>query len=287
MTQLLLAKEAKKDIDSMIHAKKDVLYNKFLAIIFVGENSASNTYVRMKKRYGQSHDIDVRVFGQEEEQTFETLCTLIDALNADDTCAGIMIQLPLPHTLQSCATQLCARIAPHKDVDGLGGQLLGLSTIGQCDIRPATPGGILTLLDHYGYGDLRGQTVLVIGQSNLLGKPLAIACINRGATVITTNRSTSPAMLREHCLQADIICSCTGVIHLIGADHIRHDNSQIVIDAGYGYVDGAPVGDVDFDVVASHVRAITPVPGGVGPMTVAQLFGNMVQLGMMYDGVSA
>lgn len=278
MAQLLLASEAKQDLHTLIASRAAALQDQFLAIIYVGDNPAFATYVRMKKKYGESHDIKVRIFGQEEEQTLDSLRLLIDSLNTDGACAGIMIQLPLPPTLQPYATELCACITPLKDVDGLGGQLLGLSTIGQQNIRPATPGGILTLLDHYGYGDLRGQTVLVIGQSNLLGKPLVIACINRGATVITTNKSTDPDTLREYCLQADIICSCAGAIHLLGADHIRHDKSQIIIDAGYGHLDGKAVGDVDFEAVSPHVRAITPVPGGVGPMTVAQLFANLVIL---------
>ncbi|USN56462.1 MAG: bifunctional 5,10-methylenetetrahydrofolate dehydrogenase/5,10-methenyltetrahydrofolate cyclohydrolase [Candidatus Peribacteria bacterium] len=278
MVELLLASEAKQDLDTLIASRAAALQGKFLAIIHVGDNPASATYVRMKKKYGESHGIEVRIFGQEEEQTHNSLLALIESLNTDKSCAGMMIQLPLPPALQPYATELCARIAPLKDVDGLGGQLLGLSTIGQQNIRPATPGGILTLLDHYGYGDLRRQTVLIIGQSNLLGKPLAIACINRGATVITTNKSTDPDTLRTYCLQADIICSCTGVIHLIGADHIRHDGSQVIIDAGYGHLDGKAVGDVDFEAVESHVRAITPVPGGVGPMTVAQLFANLIIL---------
>lgn len=278
MVQLLLASEAKKDLDNFIASRATLLQGRFLAIIYVGDNPASASYVRMKQRYGESHGIEVRVFGQEKEQTFDSLYWLIDSLNTDDICAGIMIQLPLSSTLQTHATELCARIMPLKDVDGLGGQLLGLSTIGHHDLRPATPGGILTLLDHYHYGDMRGKNVLVIGQSNLLGKPLAIACINRGATVITTNKSTNPDTLREYCLQADIICSCTGVIHLLGKDHVRHDRSQIVIDAGYGHLDGKAVGDIDFEVVSPHVRALTPVPGGVGPMTVAQLFANLVIL---------
>ncbi len=118
----------------------------------------------------------------------------------------------------------------------------------------------MTLLDYYDHGDLIGKRVVVLGQSNLLGKPLAIACINRGATVITANSDSDRERVREQCQQADIICSCTGVIHLIDDTYIRPDQSQIIIDAGFGYLDGKPVGDVNFEKVSSLVQAITPIP---------------------------
>ncbi|PIE00276.1 MAG: hypothetical protein CSA81_13895 [Acidobacteria bacterium] len=139
MVQLLLASEAKQSLSDYISRHSDILADKFLAIIYVGDNSSSASYVRMKKKFGEKHGIETRIYGQEEEQTLETLTDLIHDLNTDDRCAGIMIQLPLPSHLQPYATKLCSLISPQKDVDGLGGQLLGLSTIGVRDVRPATP----------------------------------------------------------------------------------------------------------------------------------------------------
>ncbi len=139
MPQLLLASEAKQSLSDYISQHKDVMKGKFLAIIYVGDDLASASYVRMKKQFGEQYNIKTRVYGQSEEQTLETLTDLIHDLNTDDRCAGIMIQLPLPAHLQPHATKLCSLISPQKDVDGLGGQLLGLSTIGALDIRPATP----------------------------------------------------------------------------------------------------------------------------------------------------
>lgn len=170
----------------------------------------------------------------------------------------------------------------HKDIDGLWWVGVGRSLVGQWDFLPATPKSAVTLMDAYGYGDVAWKVVLVIGQSVLFGRPFTLEMIKRWATVICGN-SRSPTGYLQSCAQtADIIVSATGRRHLI--DHSWHSSDwseKVLIDVGYGIQDGKAFWDIDWEYFVDHVAAITPVPGGVGPVTVAALFHNIIDLHKM------
>lgn len=272
----------------------------YVAIIFLWDDYSSATYVRHKKKYGETIGLPVVVFGQNHlpeydktqvnsdedvviyvNQTYDTIfkvMELIDYLNYDNDCVGILVQLPLPAQFEEYKEKMLAAITPEKDVDGLGWAILGLSDMGLIDFVPATPRAVLYLLQQYNLDDFKGKTVAILWQSNIVGKPLALECIKRGATVYSCNSSTSVKEIRSIAKRSDYIISCTGKVHLVDAEFVRDDQSQIVIDVGYGHIDGKPVGDVKIEDIADKVSAYSPVPWGVGPLTVACIFANVMTL---------
>lgn len=251
----------------------------YIAIIYCGENPASATYVRMKKKFAQSIGLELKIFGQDPViGSSSELLALADSLTQDPHCLGFMPQLPLPEYLKDAQFDLFDRIPRYKDIDGLGSQFMGKYITNQLDVLGATPQAVMTLLDHYGFGALRGKTVSIIGQSNLLGKPLVLACMRRGASVLSFNSKTDRDFLRQCCLQSDIVISCTGVVHLIDETYFRTDKSQVAIDVGWGSLDGKPVGDMTLETIAPQVAAYTPIPWGVGPLTIASLLANAITL---------
>ncbi|MDR1057183.1 MAG: bifunctional methylenetetrahydrofolate dehydrogenase/methenyltetrahydrofolate cyclohydrolase FolD [Coxiellaceae bacterium] len=239
-----------------------------LAVIIVGENPASKIYVAKKRKICQ----ELGMFSQDHnlpESTSETeLLNLINSLNQDNTIDGILVQLPLPKQIRS--NKVLENILPDKDVDGFHPYNLGKLSIGQPILQPCTPKGIMTLLKSTGV-DLKGMNAVVIGASNIVGKPMAMELINARCTV-TICRSTTqnlPSVVR----QADIIVVATGVAQMVKGDWIK--KGAIVIDVGINKLpNGRLVGDVDFDQAKEYASWITPVPGGVGPMTVATLMEN-------------
>ena len=277
MTQQLLAKPAKKHYQQILQKQTVIGSDDYLLIFNIGNNASSDVYVSHKKKFGASVGIDVRVI-EDDYLTAQDLITDIKAYNKDDACKGMIIQLPLPDHLYQQTDLICANVDPIKDVDGLGGVLPGLSQIGVIDFLPATPGGVMSLLSYYELDNFKGKTVALLGQSNLFGKPLAPALMNRGATVLSCNSKSPQDLVKSYCQKADYIIVCTGVIHLIDQSYIGPNSDQIIIDVGYGHLDGKAVGDVNYDAVVDKVKSITPVPGGVGPMTVVQIFLNMVWL---------
>ncbi len=272
----------------------------YLAIIFLGEDYSSATYVKHKKAYGDSIGLPVIVFWQNHHAEYDRnqvgkfddvsiyinqnydsvgkVMELIRYLNQDDECVGIIIQMPLPEQFEPYKEQLVAAISPQKDPDGLGGVILWLSEIGLVDFVPATPKAVLYLLEQYKLDDFKGKTIAILWQSNIVGKPLAIECIKRGATVYTCNVDTPPEQIKTIAKMADYIISSTGKVHLIDGSFVRGDKTQIIVDVGYGHIDGKPVGDVDIDAIKDKVASYTPVPGGVGPLTVACIFDNIFTL---------
>lgn len=272
----------------------------YVAVIFLGDDYSSATYVKHKKAYGESIGLPVIVFGQNHTAEYDRnqagkfddvgiyinqqydsvgkVMELIRYLNHDDECVGIIIQLPLPETFVPYKEQLLSAITPLKDLDGLWGVLTGLSSIGLIDFVPATPKAVLSLLDHYHLGDMKGKTVSIVGQSNIVGKPLIIDCIKRWATVASFNENNSLEEIKSMTKQSDYIISCTWKIHLIDDTFVRDDCSQIVVDVWYGHKDGKPVWDVDIATIQDKVASYTPVPGGVWPLTVACLFDNVFVL---------
>ena len=221
---------------------------------------------------------DVGIYINQKYDTVGKVMELIRYLNHDDECVGIIIQLPLPEQFEEYKEQLLAAITPQKDLDGLGGVILWLSEMWLVDFISATPKAVVYILEKYDLDDFTGKTVAILWQSNIVGKPLVLECIKRGATVYTCNSSTPVDEIKMIAKQSDYIISSTGKVHLVDADFVRDDKSQIIVDVGYGHIDGKPVGDVNIDLIKDKVAAYTPVPGGVGPLTVACLFANVFVL---------
>ena len=244
-----------------------------LTIIQVGNLPASTVFIRRKLLFGEKIGVPVAHRQFPETVTTNALISEIKKLNSDQKTDGIIVQLPLPTTIDRLA--VIEAIDPRKDVDGL--TAVNLKRLWERDsnaILPATARGILRLLDHYQI-KLAGRRAAVVGRSSLVGKPTALALLNRDVTVTIGHRQTAdlPAVTRT----ADILVAAAGSPRLITADHVNP--KQIIIDVGITSMsDGKLVGDVDFENVEPIVTAISPVPGGVGPMTVAALFANLLDV---------
>jgi methylenetetrahydrofolate dehydrogenase (NADP+)/methenyltetrahydrofolate cyclohydrolase len=239
-----------------------------LAVVLVGDDPASQIYVRNKKRAADEVGIATRDFlfpgGCSQAELLETIRTI----NADPTLHGILLQLPLPKGMDE--DQAVAAIAPDKDADGLHPMSLGNLLGGKPSAVPCTPAGCIEILDHYGI-PIEGAEAVVVGRSRLVGKPLAQLLLARNATVTMCHTRTRG--LAAHCRRADILCVAAGRPRFITGDMIKE--GAVVIDVGVNRLDtGKLAGDVDFDSAATRARAITPVPGGVGPMTIAMLMKN-------------
>ncbi|MDP3984134.1 MAG: bifunctional methylenetetrahydrofolate dehydrogenase/methenyltetrahydrofolate cyclohydrolase FolD [Acidimicrobiia bacterium] len=240
-----------------------------LATVLVGDDPASHTYVRGKRRDAEEvgmasfhHQLDAGVTQAEVED-------LIDKLNEAPEVDGILVQLPLPKGLDSEA--VVERIDPRKDVDGLHPTNLGLLLLDRPGPRPCTPSGVMRLLDHYGITPSRKRAV-VVGRSFLVGRPLALMLSTKGVDATVTIAHSRTKELSAVTKEADLLIAAVGVAGLITAEHVRP--GATVIDVGINRVGGKLVGDVDFDSVVEVAGAITPVPGGVGPMTRAMLLVN-------------
>lgn len=190
----------------------------------------------------------------------------VEQANTDDACLGIVVQLPLSPQLQPHQATILTAVAPHKDLDGLGGVLFGLSATGHLTFIPATPKAVLEMLRYYSLDAVQGQTVALLGQSNLTGKPLAVELMNRGATVCSFNAESDQVLMKEVCAKSDIIISATGVVHLLDASFFSDPDAlrqKVLLDVGRGIKDGKAVGDIDREFFQDRVHAITPVPGGI------------------------
>ncbi len=245
--------------------------NPCLAVMLVGDDPASHTYVRTKARACETVGIRsiVRHFPATVSQT--ELEVQIEAWNADPTVHGILIQHPVPPPIDESA--LLRRLDPRKDVDGITPASLGALLAGEEAFSACTPLGIITLLDAYQI-PIQGKHAVVVGRSVILGKPVALMLLNRHATVTICHSRTHP--LEAYTRQADILVAALGKPEYITGDMIKP--GAVVVDAGYNRVEGrtGDVGDVHFESAARVASAITPVPGGVGPMTVAMLLQNTI-----------
>jgi methylenetetrahydrofolate dehydrogenase (NADP+)/methenyltetrahydrofolate cyclohydrolase len=242
-----------------------------LATVLVGDDPASHSYVRGKRNDAAQvgiesihHQLDATVSQAEVEQ-------LIDDLNADDAVDGILVQLPLPGGLDGEAA--VEKIDPGKDVDGLHPFNLGRLLLDRPGLRPSTPSGVMRVLDHYGIETL-GQTAVVIGRSFLVGRPLALMLSARGVDATVTLAHSRTHDLEKLTRGADILVAAVGVPELVRGGQVKP--GATVLDVGINRVDGRLVGDVAFQEVAEVAGAVTPVPGGVGPMTRAMLLVNTV-----------
>lgn len=241
-----------------------------LAVVLVGEDKASQTYVRAKEKACNEYGIKSVAHRLSENTTQNELLALINVLNLDDSIHGILVQLPLPKHIDT--NVVLAAIDPRKDVDGFHAVNVGKLVSGLDGFVPCTPLGVMEILKEYGI-DVAGLNAVVIGRSNIVGKPMANLLLNASATVTVTHSKTKN--LKEICKNADLIVAAIGKPFFLKADMVKDD--AVVVDVGINRLDdGRLVGDVDFEEVAPKCSYITPVPGGVGPMTIAMLLNNTI-----------
>ena len=247
-----------------------------LATVLVGENPASSTYVKNKHKACAEVGIVTKDHKLPESFSQQEMNSLLDLLNKDNSVHGILIQLPLPKQLDEFTTT--SRISPLKDVDGLTPYSVGLLSSGKAILKPCTPSGIIEIFDYYNI-ELAGKNTVIINRSNLVGKPLYHLLLEKNATVTTCHSKTKN--LKEHCQNADIVITAIGdrAKFVLTADMIK--DGAVVIDVGISRQNGKLVGDVDYDDVIKKASYATPVPGGVGPMTVAMLLKNTVTAASM------
>lgn len=242
-----------------------------LAVILVGDDKASQTYVASKEKASITCEIASFIYRLSADTNEETLINLIKDLNSNDQIDGILVQLPLPRHIDENA--VLKAIDPRKDVDGFSAVNVGNLVSGLDGFVPCTPLGIMRLFAEYGV-DLTGKNALVIGRSNIVGKPMANLLLNASATVTIAHSKTKN--LAEISRAADIIVVAIGRPNFLRADMVK--DGAVVIDVGINRLeDGRLVGDVNFDEVAPKCELITPVPGGVGPMTIAMLLSNTIK----------
>lgn len=241
-----------------------------LAVMLVGDDPASQVYVRNKERACAEVGIRSEGFRLPADVTLEEVEAIIARLNADPGIDGILLQLPLPGGLDS---QRCLeRIDPSKDVDGFHPVNMGRLTLGLPCLRSCTPAGVMALLAKYDI-DVAGKKAVVIGRSNIVGKPVALMLLQANATVSICHSRT--AHIADEVRSADIVIAAVGIPHFVTADMVRP--GAVVIDVGINRTDQGLVGDCDYAGLESVASAMTPVPGGVGPMTIAQLLVNTVE----------
>lgn len=242
-----------------------------LAVILVGEDKASQTYVASKEKACMACEIGSIMHRLPENTSQSELLALINVLNLDDSVDGILVQLPLPKHIDTNA--VLEAIRPQKDVDGFHAINVGKLSSGLDGFVPCTPLGIMVMLKEYGI-NVSGLNAVVIGRSNIVGKPMANLLLNESATVTITHSKTKN--LKEICAGADLLVVAIGKPNFVTADMVKE--GAIVIDVGINRLDdGRLVGDVDFEKVAPKCEFITPVPGGVGPMTIAMLLSNTIK----------
>ena len=243
-----------------------------LATVLIGDDPASATYVKNKHNACEKVGIKTKDHKLSADTTQNELDKIIDNLNNDKEVHGILVQLPLPKQLNEFAT--ISRISPIKDVDGLTPQNVGLLSMGKSILRPCTPSGIMEMFYYYKI-NLQGKNVVMINRSNLIGKPLYHLLLQNNATVITCHSKTEN--LHEYCKNADVIITAVGdrAKFKLTSDMIKQD--AIVIDVAISRHEGKLVGDTDYDDIIQKASWVTPVPGGVGPMTVAMLLKNTVE----------
>ena len=272
MSKLINGKEISEYIKSNVKKEVELLKQQGisvgLAVIIVGDNPASKVYVANKEKACEALGINSFKYALDENTTNEQLLELIDKLNADDSVDGILCQLPLPRHLDEKI--IIDRISPSKDVDAFHAQNVGKIMIGDFDFLPCTPAGVIEMLKYENI-DITSKNCVVIGRSNIVGKPMAMLLLHNNATVTVCHSKTKN--LAEICREADILVVAIGRAKFVTADMVKE--GAVVIDVGMNRdKNGKLCGDVDFETVKDKTSAITPVPGGVGPMTIAMLMQN-------------
>ena len=277
---LEVAKSVKERVRKSVEELKKQGVEPCLATILVGDNAASATYVRNKHKACQEVGIITKDHNPSKSISQNELNELIDSLNSDSKVHGILVQLPLPDKLDEFA--VISRISPIKDVDGLTPHNMGLLSMGKAILKACTPSGILEMFDYYDI-DLEGKTVVIINRSNLIGKPLYHMLLEKNATVITCHSKTKN--LKEISKNADIVVSGVGdrTKFVLTPDMIKE--GAVVIDVAISRIDGKLIGDADYEKIIEKASYATPVPGGVGPMTVSMLLRNTVTAASLSKGL--
>lgn len=240
------------------------------ALIMVGDNPASQVYVRNKQKACDEVGINVESYLLEENTSQKELLNIIEKCNKDPKINGILVQLPLPSHIEEKI--VINAISPDKDIDGLNMVNQGKLMVGEEGIVPATPKGVITLLKSNNI-EITGKNVVIVGRSKLVGKPLAMLMLKENATVTIAHSKTTN--LKEVTKRADILVAAVGKAKFITADMVKRD--AVVVDVGINRFDGKLCGDVDYQAVSEVAKFITPVPGGVGPMTIAELLENILK----------
>tara|TARA_Y100000815_G_scaffold125070_1_gene112813 strand:- start:1557 stop:2402 length:846 start_codon:yes stop_codon:yes gene_type:complete len=267
----MVASQIKKKIASEVESlKQKTGETPGLAVVLVGDDPASSVYVRNKnktcKNLGFQSFENILPANTKES----TLLGLIDELNKDERVSGILVQLPLPSHISSY--KILEAINPQKDVDGFHLENIGRLVTGNATFKPCTPEGIIQLLDHYKV-DVEGKNAVVLGRSNIVGKPISLLLLERNATVtICHSRTKNLSAITK---LADILIAAIGKPNFVTADMVKDD--VVIIDVGINRVNDKLIGDVDYQSVSKKASLITPVPGGVGPMTIAVLMANTLQ----------
>lgn len=246
-----------------------------IAVVLVGDNPASQIYVRNKVKACAQAGIRSYSHKLPRNTSAAELYHLIDELNEDNEVDGILVQLPLPQHIDE--TEVTNRINPNKDVDGFHAENVGRLALRQPGLRPCTPRGVMTLLHHYDIVP-RGKYCVIVGASNIVGRPLMLEMLYQGATVTVCHRFTEN--LAKHIAGADILCLAVGKIGLVDPNWVP-DNCIVVDIAINRKENGKLCGDIDFDAVKDRVAWISPVPGGIGPMTVATLMQNTYEASLL------
>lgn len=265
---------------------------KFVAVLFFGKSNPSQVYVNLKKKYAQEIWFDCLIFGQWEVWFGENypdlvelqkkefadkneVIDLIERLNKDERCVWIICQLPLTNELKPFQKEICNAITPLKDMDGLGDKLQEWAFEWEIEFLPATAQAVISLWNAYNLWSFEWKVISVIWQSDIVWRPISRYLKLKWADVHTFDIRNTPEEIMSQTKKSDVIISCTWALHMIDDRFVNEDKNQILIDVGYGFLDGKSTGDVDFEEVKDKVYAISPVPWWVGPMTVASLFGNI------------
>lgn len=274
MAKIIDGKAISLEIKDEVKIKAEQLKSKgfepCLAVILVGENPASQVYVRNKKKACEYCGIKSLSYELSSDTTEDELLKLIDELNDNKECNGILVQLPLPKHIDE--NKVLLRIKPEKDVDGFHPYNVGLLSIGKADLKACTPAGCIELIKRSSV-DITGKNCVVVGRSNIVGKPVGMLLLSENGTVTTCHSKTKD--IAQVCRNADILVAAVGIPKFITGDMVK--DGVTVIDVGINRMDnGKLCGDVDFESVEKKAEYITPVPGGVGPMTIAMLMNNCI-----------
>jgi methylenetetrahydrofolate dehydrogenase (NADP+) / methenyltetrahydrofolate cyclohydrolase len=279
--QTITGKEVSKNIREELQIEIDELKEKGitpgLTVIIVGDNPASRTYVKSKDKACKSLGMKSTVHNLKEDVSEKELLDLIGEINNDETIHGILVQLPLPNHIDE--KKVIEKISPDKDVDGFHPINAGKLLVGEDTFIPCTPHGIIKLLESKNI-DIKGKRAVVLGRSNIVGKPISLLLLDKNATVTICHSKTEN--LKEITKEADILVAAIGKANFVKEDMVK--DGATVIDVGINRVDGKLVGDVDFDSVNKLNGYITPVPGGVGPMTITMLIYNTVIAAKRFKG---
>ena len=274
-----LAKKIRANLKIECEELKKKNINSKLAVIMVGEDPASKVYVRNKSKACEDVGIEYEEYLLDVNTTQKELIELIEKLNNDKTTNGILLQSPIPSNLD--VNEAFRTISPQKDVDGFNPVNVGKLVLNQDTFVSCTPYGIMKMFEEYDI-DLTGKNVVILGRSNIVGKPLIHCCLNKNATVTSCHSKTQN--IAQKAKEADVLISAIGKANFVTADMVK--DGAVVIDVGINRLDNGKItGEVDFESVKEKASYITPVPGGVGPMTIAMLMNNVIKATRRQNGM--